>query len=201
MNDIALTHQPLKTRKVIMNKRLSTMSLLAVSALVLAGCGGDDESSDTSSTESSAVEVTSGETGSAVDVTDVWARTSPMMTSAGAVYMTIQSAEGDELLSVAVDASVAADAQVHETVTAGGMTGDSMPMDTTGGMSGQMTMQEVDSIVIPAGESVQLMPGGYHIMLLDLAAPLEIGQTFELTLTFANAGDVVVTVEVRDDAP
>lgn len=184
-----------------MNKRHSTMSLLAVGALVLAGCGGDDESTDTSSTESSAVAVTSAESDSGVDITDVWARTSPMMTSAGAVYMTIRSAEGDELLAVEVDGSIAADAQVHETVTAGGMTGESMSMDTTGAMSGQMTMQEVDSIVIPAGESVQLMPGGYHIMLLDLAAPLEVGQTFELTLTFANAGDLVVTVEVRDDAP
>lgn len=184
-----------------MNKRLSTLSLLVVSALAVAGCGGGDEATDTSSVDSSAVDVTSAESDSAVDVTEVWARTSPMMTSAGVVYMTIQSDQGDELMAVAVDGSIAAGAQIHETVTAGAMTGDSMPMDTTGGMSGQMTMQEVDSIMIPAGEAVQLMPGGYHIMLVGLAAPLELGQTFELTLTFANAGDVVVAVEVRDEAP
>ncbi|MFM8380948.1 MAG: copper chaperone PCu(A)C, partial [Actinomycetota bacterium] len=65
----------------------------------------------------------------------------------------------------------------------------------------QMTMQEVDSIVIPAGDTVQLMPGGYHVMLLDLAGPLELGQMFEVTLTFANAGEIVVMAEVRDDAP
>jgi len=38
-------------------------------------------------------------------------------------------------------------------------------------------------------------------MLFDLVAPLELGQTFEVTLTFANAGEIVVTAEVRDEAP
>ena len=66
---------------------------------------------------------------------------------------------------------------------------------------GEMVMQEVDSIAIPAGETVELKPGGYHIMLIDLAAPLEIGQEFDIVLTFANAGDVTVTVVVADEAP
>jgi copper(I)-binding protein len=78
-----------------------------------------------------------------------------------------------------------------------GMSDDTM----TGDMSGEMTMQQVQSIMLPAGEMVMLMPGGYHVMLLDIAAPLEVGQTFEITLTFANAGSKVVTVEVRDEAP
>ena len=38
-------------------------------------------------------------------------------------------------------------------------------------------------------------------MLVDLAAPLEEGETFELTLTFATAGEETVSVEVRSDAP
>jgi copper(I)-binding protein len=38
-------------------------------------------------------------------------------------------------------------------------------------------------------------------MLLDLAGPLEVGDTFNLTLQFENAGDRVVEVEVREDAP
>lgn len=62
-------------------------------------------------------------------------------------------------------------------------------------------MRPVSSIALPAGETVMLMPGGYHIMLLDLVTPLEVGQTFDVTLTFANAGSKVVTVEVRDEAP
>ena len=78
------------------------------------------------------------------------------------------------------------------------MTEDTMAM-TDDTMAGSMTMQEVDSIAIPAGEKVALEPGGYHVMLMELAKPLEVGSTFELTLTFAKAGDITVEVEVRDE--
>jgi len=62
-------------------------------------------------------------------------------------------------------------------------------------------MRAVDRLEIPAGETVSLEPGGYHIMLLDLASPLEEGSTVELTLTFENAGELVVTAEVRATGP
>lgn len=64
-----------------------------------------------------------------------------------------------------------------------------------------MSMRPVEKIPVPAGETVNLQPGGYHIMLMDLAAPLEVGSTIEVTLTFENAGDVKVEAEVRDSAP
>lgn len=174
-----------------MKTRITTLSLLAVTALAVAGCGGDDEAAESPTSEAPAVDATDAASVPIIDISAVWARTSPMMTSNGAVYMTIQSVEGDELLSASVDASIAGSAEIHET----------MASDTSGGMSGQMTMQEIDSIVIPAGEAVQLMPGGYHIMLLELAGPLELGQMFEVTLTFADAGEIVVMAEVRDEAP
>lgn len=184
-----------------MKVRISSLSLLVAATLALAGCG-DDEATESPTSEAPAVDATSGDAAPVVDVSAVWARTSPMMTSTGAVYMTIQSVDGDELLSASVDASIAGSAQIHETVVSdmsgGSMPAESAPMD---GTSGQMTMREVSSVVVPAGETVQLMPGGYHIMLLDLVGPLEVGQTFEVTLTFAEAGEIVVTAEVRDEAP
>ncbi len=71
-----------------------------------------------------------------------------------------------------------------------------MPMD------GAMTMRELENgLELPAGEPVVLEPGGYHLMLRELAEPLVEGQTFDLTLTFANGDDVMVSVEVRTDAP
>jgi copper(I)-binding protein len=91
--------------------------------------------------------------------------------------------------------------ETSEDTMAGDMSGDMTDDTMVGGMSGEMTMRPVSSIVLPAGETVLLMPGGYHIMLLDLVAPLEEGQTFDVTLTFANSGTQVVTVEVRDEAP
>lgn len=193
-------------RKVIMKKKFITLSVVAVGAMVFTACGGDD-STDSSSTEAPAVDVSNDDASESIDVSGVWARTSPAMTSLGAVYMNITATADDELLAASVDASIAGSAEVHETVSAqasddsmpmGDMSDDSMPMD---GMSGEMMMREVSSIGLSAGETVQLMPGGYHIMLLDLVAPLELGQTFEVTLTFANAGTVKVMAEVRDEAP
>jgi copper(I)-binding protein len=168
-----------------MKKSKITGLLLAVVAgtALFASCGSDDSSSS-----------------SAPEITKVWARTSPMETSLGAVYMTISSKDGDELTDVSVDSSIAAMAQIHEMVMASAETDVSMPM-TTEAMSGEMVMQEVDSIVIDAGGSVDLMPGGYHIMLMEIAAPLELGAKFDVTLTFAKAGKVTVTAEVRDEAP
>lgn len=204
---------------VRMKRSAKGLAFIAASALTIASCGGDGETSTDSAAPESA-EVT---------ISGAWARTSPMSVTVGAVYMDITSAIDDELLGASVDVSIAGTVEIHETVAAdmsgdggmpgeegeqspmtgdtmaGDMTGDSMAEnmsgDMSGDMAGQMTMRPVGSIMIPAGETVMLMPGGIHIMLLDLAAPLEVGQTFDITLTFANAGSVVVTVEVRDETP
>ena len=76
--------------------------------------------------------------------------------------------------------------------------GDDADSDTGHGGSDGMTMQEVSEIPLPAGEAVVLEPGGYHIMLLELAAPLAAGETFEVELHFTTADTQTVTVEVRE---
>ena len=196
------------------------IALSTVAALSLVACGGDD-SADTTSTEAPATTEagmsTEAPMASDVEITGAWARNSPMMATMGAAYMTIMSMNGDRLLAASVDSAIAASAEVHEVVPADGTdtsmpssgmgTDTSMPMgnmgsDTSMSMgSGEMVMREVEAIEIPAGEMVMLMPGGYHVMLIDLVAPLEIGQTFDVVLTFETAGDVTVNVEVREEAP
>jgi periplasmic copper chaperone A len=181
-----------------MNRR-SLISLALGTALLLGACGSD--SSDTTDTTGQAAEP-------GITVEGAWARTSPMMASAGAAYMTLTSSVDDRLTGVAVDAGIAATVELHETVMAGdmggGMTGDTTS-DTSGSMpvstEPTMMMQPVDGIDLPAGIAVELKPGGYHIMLLDLVAPLEMGQTFTITLTFEQAGSVEVPVTVGDAAP
>lgn len=145
----------------------------------------------------------------AVSADGAWARTSPMMATAGAVYMNLTSEETDRLVGASVDTSIAATTEVHETVETGAHMGDDGEGDDMGGKGdmsemegmGAMTMQEVESIELPAGQTINLEPGGFHIMLLDLAEPLEVGDTFDVTLDFEDADDLVVTVEVRDSAP
>jgi copper(I)-binding protein len=144
-----------------------------------------------------------------VVVEGVWARaTAPSQTS-GAVYMQLSSADGDALIGVDVADSIAGSIAMHETSMEDmhedmdddmheGMTdeeAESMTMTMT------MTMLPVSEISVPAGKSVALEPGGFHVMMTDLVEPLVAGQVFDLTLQFEGGGDVVVEVEVREDAP
>jgi periplasmic copper chaperone A len=168
------------------------LTVAAVAAVTLAACGGGD---------------TAG-----IEIDGAWARTSPAMADTGAAYMQITAAEADALVSASVDASVAGTVEIHEVVPADGamtddsmgdhsMSDDSMSDDSMAEGMGAMMMQEIEELTLPAGDTVSLEPGGYHVMLLDLPDPLETGETFDLTLTFANAGELVVSVEVREDAP
>ena len=183
--------------------RLPIVALTAAAlGLLLAACGGTSE----------------------LEVTDARSRMSPMLTGVGAVYLDITNgtATDDQLLGGAVDASVAGTVEVHETFDADNMDpgdmdaddmdpddmdpGDMDPDDMDPGSTehtpegfAMMGMREIDALTIPAGETVELVPGGFHLMLLDLADDLVPGETFDLTLTFAEAGDVTVNVEVRED--
>ncbi len=62
---------------------------------------------------------------------------------------------------------------------------------------GVMKMFHVERIDIPAGETVKLAPGGYHVMFMGLSDPLTEGDTIPATLTFENAGEVEVVFNVE----
>jgi copper(I)-binding protein len=196
-------------------RRLAGLVLVgAIAPVTLAACGDDDESGSATTTAVSADDAgaTDGADAAGVEVTGAWSRNSPTMAATGAAYMTITSTVDDRLVGAAVDPSIAGVVEIHETVMSD-MSDDDMSDDdmshgdmsdgdmSDGDMGGAMTMQPVDGFDLPAGEAVSLEPGGLHVMLLDLAAPLEVGQTYELTLTFEQAGEQTVTVEVREDAP
>ena len=162
-------------------KALTVAALSIVSVSGLAACGGDTESVDTTVAADSSMPAKPE-----IIVTGQWARQSPMATDMGAAYLTINTNIDDELVGAMVDTSIAAMTQVHETVMGDG---DSMKM------------QEVDKIEIVAGTPTELKPGGYHVMLMNLVKPLELGTEVSVTLKFAKAGDLVVTVPVLEEAP
>ncbi len=64
-----------------------------------------------------------------------------------------------------------------------------------------MKMRQVDAIELATGQTVELKPGGYHLMLMGLKAPLKVGEKFPLTLKFEKSGEVVVTVNVEEPKP
>jgi periplasmic copper chaperone A len=118
--------------------------------------------------------------GAGVEVKNAWARATPAGAQTGAAYVTLQSSAGDRLTAASTPAAQAA--QLHTMSMQGGV----------------MKMRQVDGIDLPAGQSVTLKPGGYHIMLMGLAQPLKAGQSFPLTLTFAKAGSQTVNVTVQN---
>jgi copper(I)-binding protein len=130
-----------------------------------------------------------------VSIDGAWSRAGAATQETAAVYMELRSAEGDTLIGAAVDSSIAGMVGIHQTV----MMSDDMSEDSSTG--GAMTMEQVERIAIPQGGSVSLEPGGFHIMMMGLAGPLTVGDTFDLTLRFEMLGEIVVQVEVREDAP
>lgn len=175
------------------------VALIVAGALALAACGGDDGSEITMPTVPIGAEIA---------VVSPWARNSPMGASVGAAYLVITSPIDDELVGISVPADVAARTELHETVAmepegddAKDDQDDHGNHDHSSMPGGMMTMREVGSIELPAGKMVMLQPGGLHIMLLDLAQPLELGSRFTATLNFAVADPMEVIFEVRDTAP
>jgi copper(I)-binding protein len=65
------------------------------------------------------------------------------------------------------------------------------------GSGDMMGMVPVSRIDVPAGGSVELKPGGFHLMMLDPTATLTVGGTVDITLRFEQAGTITVKAEVR----
>lgn len=128
----------------------------------------------------------SGATGEATTVTvdDAWARNNPMSAEMGAAYMLVTSSSDDAIVGVSVDPSVAAMAELHETTIAA---------------DGTASMGMVMRIPLPADETVELRPGGYHVMLMGLAAPLAAGDSITVSLKLESGNTLEVPVPVRED--
>ncbi len=118
-----------------------------------------------------------------LQVTDVWGRSSPEMATVGAFYMNIQNqtSQADQLMSARSDAC--GTVELHTVVT---------------GADGMMEMQPVESIEVPASGLAELKPGGFHVMCIDLKDNFKVGAKIDLTLVFAQAGEVNVQVDIRD---
>lgn len=139
-----------------------------------------------------AIGCSSGGSTAEVVITDAWARPSSAMASAGAAYMTIQNNGTAADALVGASSPAATTVEVHETV----MMGSPAPGASDDG--GMMGMRPVERLEIPAGGSVELKPGSYHIMLIGLKQDLNAGDTIEITLTFEKAGELALSVPVKE---
>ena len=105
--------------------------------------------------------------------------TAPGQPAAGAFMKIENSGTADQLVSASSPA--AGEVQLHQMSMEGNV----------------MKMGQVKDIAVPANGSVDLKPGGYHIMLMNIKAPLRAGETVPVKLKFAKAGEVEVKLPVN----
>jgi len=110
-----------------------------------------------------------------------WARASIGVNRPGAAYMSVRNT-GDEAVTLTdISTPLAMMPEIHETTT---------------NADGVSSMAPVGEITIMPGENVALKPGGLHAMLMKLQEPMTEGESFPLTLTFADGGEVTVEVPI-----
>lgn len=115
-----------------------------------------------------------------VEVSEAWARATTSSARVGGVFLKIRATgAGDRVVSASTP--LAEKVELHETIRDGNV----------------MRMREVPALMVPAGQTVELKPGSYHIMLIGLKQPLNRGESFPLTITFEKAPAVTATVTVQ----
>jgi copper(I)-binding protein len=123
----------------------------------------------------------------AVTATEAWVRATVPGQQVAAGYVKLRSDEPAALVGVRTPA--AGHAEIHE-----------MSLQ-----NGVMKMRPVQKIPLPAGRTVELKPGGYHLMLMELPHPLQAGDKVQLTLTVEGKSgrreDVRLEAEVRSAVP
>ena len=116
-------------------------------------------------------------------VVDVRARPAPLDGGNGAAYMAVLNGLDVPVRLASVTGNAAAAVELHESINDNGV----MKMEP-----------HPEGFEIPAGGTLELKPGGKHVMLLGLVKPLAVGDTIELTLNFDGSDPITVSVPVLD---
>lgn len=144
---------------------------LAVVGLVVTGCGTDSGSAPPQQDSAAA----------AITVDAPWVKAADAGMTA--MFGTLNNNSDSELLLTEATSPAAPRVELHEMADSGGT---------------MVMRRKQGGIAVPPHGSVTLEPGGDHIMLFDLPAPIRAGTEVPFTLTFGAAGDVQVTSQVRD---
>lgn len=121
------------------------------------------------------------QTGSPLRLTDGWARPQAETSRPTGGYLTIENTGSDTVVITGASCAVASRTEIHEMVTQDGM----------------MRMRRLPELAVPPGATVQLRPGGMHIMLMGLTEPLAAGRVLPCTLTLRGGASVAASLTVR----
>ncbi len=113
-----------------------------------------------------------------IEIDGFWLRESIPGQPHGAGFGMLRNNTEFDAFLIGGSISVAEDVEIHQHIIEGE----------------QMRMEQIEALMLPAQTDVQLQPGGYHVMLMNLKQPLVVGDIYELTLIFSDG--VTLTVEV-----
>ncbi|MCD9154644.1 copper chaperone PCu(A)C [Aeromicrobium duanguangcaii] len=111
-------------------------------------------------------------------VADAWVKATDMKMSAA--FAVLSNSGDEDVTIVGVTTGLTDRAEIHETADG--------------------AMRPVESVTIPAGDSIRLEPGGDHLMLMDLKAPIQPGEEVELTLELGDGSTFDITATAKDFA-
>jgi copper(I)-binding protein len=114
-------------------------------------------------------------------VSDAWTRPAAAGMPMGVAYFVVRNGGASADTIVAATTPAAARVEFHQTTLADGMS----------------RMRPLREIAVPAGATIAIAPGGIHLMLVELVAPLSAGTRVPLTLVFRNAGKVQISLAVE----
>jgi copper(I)-binding protein len=160
-------------------RRAAAVAALALAVVPLAACGDSDD--DVTTTEAAAAETTEA-TSATLVVEDAWVKaTTEQQTGAFGI---LRNDSDTDIVVVGATTSVAPTVELHETVASA---------------DGSMKMQPKEGgFTVPAGGELTLQPGGDHIMLIDLTAPITAGEEVTIALELEGGGTVEFTATAKD---
>ncbi len=112
-------------------------------------------------------------------VTEPWVRGTVVQQKASGAFMQLKSAQGGKLISA--QSPMAGVVEIHEMVMDGSV----------------MKMRAIPALDLPAGKTIHLKPGGYHVMLMDLKQQLKDGDVVPLTLVVEGKDGKRETLDVK----
>ena len=116
-----------------------------------------------------------------ISIAKPWTRATAPGAAVGGGFATIRNSGKTADRLVGASSPVAAGTELHQMAMVGDV----------------MKMREVKSLIVPAGGALELKPGGYHMMLINLKAPLKQGDKVPVTLKFEKAGEVKIELAVE----
>jgi copper(I)-binding protein len=114
---------------------------------------------------------------------NAWVRAMPPFQTVSAGYLTVTNRSDTAVAIVAASSNVAKRVELHATRMVDGM----------------MRMEPVDALALAPGEQVEFSPGGMHLMMLDVAFPLVVGDDVQLCLQLASGEKACTNAEVRKE--